>query len=105
MLRFALRRFYFGLIGVLLFTALVSAALRFDLHYKTICYLPQNCDFGCNLDPCPRLLARDGTFYTVWQGGWPSRDYWPLAVVLLASAAAVDLVGMRRSKWREASVR
>lgn len=97
MLRYSLRRFYFALIGVLLFTLPLFATMRFQMHDKNICEWWE-CDGG--LRPYPSLLLRNGPFYPVWQTGTPPYDYWPLALALLAAAGAVDLVAVLRSRSR-----
>jgi hypothetical protein len=102
MLRFALRRFYFGLISLLLFTALIFGAVRVETHNLTYCDVEPN---ACDMAPhsSPLLLIRNGPLYAVWQTGTPPQDYWPLAVALLAAGGAVEVVTIvrtaRRSIW------
>ena len=87
MLRYALRRAYFGLIGMLLFTLPLFAAMRFQMHDQIRCEWFQ---YDC-YNPSQLLLLRNGPFYAVWQTGMPPHDHWPIALVLLAGGAALQV--------------
>ena len=102
MLRYALPRFYFGIIGVLLLTLPLFAALRYPVHQLPHVGLrPLGDGWHClPSDQCIRI-PYDGASYAVWQGGLPPHDYWPLAVALLAAGACVDYVVRRYRSHRE----
>lgn len=93
MLRFALRRFYIALIGVLLLSLPLFAMIRIPVHNKNVCDL--NLMIMCEGNP-PMVLMRNGPLYEFWQTGLPPNDYWPLALALLAAEGAVQLVLARR---------
>ena len=93
MIRFALRRFYVALIGMLLLSLPLFALIRVPLHNKTICDLNPMIDF-CRSSSM--VLSRNGPLYAIWQTGLPPNDYWPIAVALLAAEGAAQLVLSRR---------
>ncbi len=93
MLRYALRRFYLAVIGLLLLSLPLSAAIRAPVHNKTMCQL-MYCDVP-DRNP-PLVLARNGPLYEIWQTGMPPNDWWPLAIALLAAEGAATLVLSRR---------
>jgi hypothetical protein len=82
--RYALRRAFFGLVGLLLFTVPLFGGLRYMAHRMPVC--------GSGAVDCTGLYQhglRDGRFYLLWQGG-PVADAWPIALALLGTAALAE---------------
>jgi len=94
MWRYPLRRAYFGLVGLLLFTLPVFAGLRYMEHQLPVCVTHALECIGLH-----QHGLHDGRFYAVWQGG-PIVDVWPAALVLLGLAVAVDATMMARARLR-----
>ena len=94
MIRYALRRFYLALIGLLLLSLPLFAAIRVPVHNKNVCEIAGSM-VDCGLNE-PMALIRNGPLYEIWQTGMPPNDYWPLAVALLAAEGAATLVLSRR---------
>lgn len=93
MLRYALRRFYLALIGLLLLSLPLFAMIRVPVHNKSLCDLSGA--ILCVRNP-PKVLIRNGPLYAFWQTGLPPNDYWPIAVALLAAEGASQLALSRR---------
>lgn len=93
MFRFALRRSYFAIVGLLLLTLPLFAAIRIPVHDENICDV--SLTIFCGRDP-PMLLDRNGPLYAIWQTGMPPDDWWPVAVALLVMEGATTLVLSRR---------
>lgn len=93
MLRFALRRFYFALVGLMLLSLPLFAVMRVPAHDKNICDV--SLTIFCGRDP-PMLLDRNGPLYAIWQTGVPPDDWWPLAAALLAVDGVTTLMLSQR---------
>ena len=97
MLRFAVRRFYFSIVGLLLLTLPLFALLRWAaLHRPPPCIATR----------CPaedhwvtRIIRHDGPLYLLWQGG-PPYDYWPLGLALVAAVGGFEAVSIFRARHR-----
>ncbi|HEX5479317.1 MAG TPA: hypothetical protein VFY79_06310 [Dehalococcoidia bacterium] len=102
MWRYVLRRAYFGLIGMLLLTVPLFAGMRHVVHELPRCQLVTP-GYHCLPNDAGVAIPREGFGYLIWQTGSPPWDYWPLAVMLLALAGAVDLALMLRSRLRQSA--
>ena len=106
MLRYALPRFYFAIIGLMLLTLPLFAAAR-GSYARTfpVCSYPPRAvalHLRCSdvIDGTFPPFLREGPFYALWQRGTPPDDYWPLALVLLAAGAATETVVILRARRR-----
>ena len=97
MWRYAFRRAFFGLAGLFLLTVPLFAGMRYSARHDWVCLVQVN---DCGHSARSVGLLRDGFGYLVWQSGAPPWDYWPLAVMLLALAGAVDLGLMLGVRFR-----
>ena len=97
MLTYALRRGYFALIGVLLFTLPIFLLVR-DWTSSDLCSLNADCP------PMTSIFLHTpkhhGWSDLVWQRGFPPYDYWPLGLTLLAGGIALQAFVMLRSRNR-----
>ena len=95
MFRFAFRRFYFAVIGVLLFTLPIFALVR-EWTSSDLCSLNADCP------PMTSIFLHapkhHGWSDLVWQRGFPPYDYWPLALALLAAVAAFEILMIVRAR-------
>ena len=101
MLRFAFRRFYFAVVGLLLLTLPLFAMARVSyLREYPPCWNP---GFRCsdlNDAAAPAQLYRDGAFYAVWQRGFPPYDYWTLGLAIIVIVAAFEAIATVRARRR-----
>jgi hypothetical protein len=93
MLRFALRRLYVAVFGLMLLTLPLFALMRVAPNPRAVCGGPTvHCD-----RPIPAVLPEHKPWsHFIWQTGLPPNDYWPLAIAMLAAEGGAQMLLARR---------
>lgn len=107
MMAYPLRRAYFGIVGVLLFTLLLFFVLPpIPSPFAPSCHVIDGVRTCTQADPDLDAIHAEGysSLDEWWADRQPRTDYWPLVLALLGTGAAIDALLHVRSRRRPGSM-